>query len=396
MRFCIIFFLVIGISFSVFAQSSQTVEELLKAARHQQSEQKLASALRYYLQAVNKLEKQNNKKALFQVYTEIGVIYQSGGLHDKAIEYFTKSQEVVDANSLSQAVVSMRLGESYLAQKDYPQAIAAYQNAKQIYQPQQKPYATIQALRQLITAYQANKDYQTALEANQEVLEMDRVIGDSSAVAATLNNIGYVHKFLGNYTKALTSFEQARKIERKLGLEEDPIMLTNIAIVYQNLAQYDNSLRFLKEAIKLAETRNQPKELARLYNITAAIYYQLGDFHNAREYNELALEYAQKYKQREVVKDIHLTASQINQANNNYEDALKSYEKHLNIRDSLLLEERLKQQELLQQQFLIERTEKELQLYMVDEELKTAQLKEQELTLEKQNQELALLQQKQE
>jgi tetratricopeptide (TPR) repeat protein len=395
-RFWFIFFLVIGISFSALAQNSQTVEELLKSGRLEQSEQKLASALRYYLQAVNKLEKQNNKKALFQVYTEIGIIYQSGGLHDKAIEYFTKSQEVIDANSSIQALVSMRLGESYLAQKQYSQAIAAYQNAKQIYQPQQKPYATIQALRQLITAYQANKDYKTALEANQEVLEVDRTIGDSAAVAATLNNIGYTHKFLGNYNKALTSFEQARKIERKLGLEEDPITLTNTAIVYQNLSQYDNALRFLKEAIQLVENKNQPRELARLYNITAAIYYQLGDYHNAREYNELALEYAQKYKQREITKDIHLTASQINQANNNYEDALKSYEKHLNIRDSLLLEERLKQQELSQQQFLIERTEKELQLYMVDEELKTAQLKEQELTLEKQNQELALLQQKQE
>ncbi len=396
MRFWFIFLLVFGISFSVFAQSNQTVEELLKSARLEQSEQKLASALRYYLQAVNKLEKQNDKKALFQVYTEIGIIYQNGGLHDKAIEYFTKSQEVIDANSSSQAVVSMRLGESYLAQKDYSLAIAAYQNAKQIYQPQQKPYATIQALRQLITAYQANQDYQTALEANQEVLEMDRIIGDSAAVAATLNNIGYVYKFLGNYNKAITSFEQARKLERKLGLEEDPITLTNTAIVYQNLAQYDNALQFLKQSINLIETRNQPQELARLYNITAAIYYQLGDYHNAREYNDLALQFAQKYKQREVSKDIHLTASQINQANNNYEDALKSYEKHLNIRDSLLLEERLKQQELLQQQFLIERTEKELQLYMVDEELKTAQLKEQELTLERQNQELALLQQKQE
>ncbi|AFM05510.1 tetratricopeptide repeat protein [Bernardetia litoralis DSM 6794] len=396
MRFCFIVFLVFGISFSVFAQSGQTVEELLKSARLEKSEQKLASALRYYLQAVNKLEKQNNKKALFQVYTEIGIIYQNGGLHDKAIEYFIKSQEVIDANSSSQAAVSMRLGESYLAQKDYPQTIAAYQNAKQIYQPQQKPYATIQALRQLITAYQANKDYQTALEANKEILEVDRSIGDSAAVAATLNNIGYVHKFLGNYSKAITSFDQARKIERKLGLEEDPITLTNVAIVYQNLTQYDNALRFLKEATKIVENKKEPKELARLYNITAAIYYQLGDYHNAREYNELALEYAKKYKQREITKDIHLTASQINQANNNYEDALKSYEKHLNIRDSLLLEERLKQQELLQQQFLIERTEKELQLYMVDEELKTAQLKEQELTLEKQNQELALLQQKQE
>ncbi|WP_338763760.1 tetratricopeptide repeat protein [Bernardetia sp. ABR2-2B] len=396
MRFCFIFFLVIGINFSIFAQSSQTVDELLKSARHEQSEQKLASSLRYYLQAVNKLEKQNDKEALFQVYTEIGIIYQNGGLHDKAIEYFTKSQEVISENSSSQAVVSMRLGESYLAQKDYSQAIAAYQNAKQIYQPQRKPYATIQALRQLITAYQANKDYQTALEANQEVLEMDRIIGDSAAVAATLNNIGYAHKFLGNYNKAITNFEQARKIEKKLGLEEDPITLTNTAIVYQNLSQYDNALRFLKQSIKLVETRNQPRELARLYNITAAIYYQLGDYHNAREYNELALAYAQKYQQREIAQDIHLTASQINQANNNYEDALKSYEKHLDIRDSLLLEERLKQQELLQQQFLIERTEKELQLYMVDEELKTAQLKEQELTLEKQNQELALLQQKQE
>ncbi|WP_291726823.1 tetratricopeptide repeat protein [Bernardetia sp.] len=395
-RYYLFFLLAFGISFSVFGQTTQNVDELLKAARYEQSEEKLASALRYYLQAVNKLEKQKDKKALFQVYTEIGVIYQNGGLHDKAIEYFTKSQEVIDANSSSQAAVSMRLGESYLAQRDYEQAVAAYQNAKQIYKPQNKPYATIQALRQLITAYQANKDYQTALEANKEVLEVDRQIGDSSAVAATLNNIGYVHKFLGNYTKALKNFEQARKIEKKLGLEEDPITLTNTAIVYQNLAQYDNALRFLKEATKIVEDKKRFQELSRLYNITAAIYYQLGDYHNAREYNQLALEYAQKYNQREIEQDIYLTASQINQANNNYEDALKSYEKHLNIRDSLLLEERLKQQELLQQQFLIERTEKELQLYLVDEELKTAQLKEQELTLEKQNQELALLQQKQE
>ncbi|WP_027003428.1 tetratricopeptide repeat protein [Hugenholtzia roseola] len=394
---CVLFFLGSDLQAQKQNQAQKSLDSLMRMARYENSEGQLVGALRGYLQALQMANKSQNKELIFDLYYEIGLVYQKGRLHEKAIEYFTKAQEYLPRKEGSQQEISLtlNLGQSLFLQKDYERAIAAYQHVLGFLPAQEKPYARIQTLTQLINSYQAQGIYEKTLPYNEEILNINRNLGDSVAVSVSLNNLGYTHKFLGNNQVALNYFLECAKLERKLKKGDDLITLTNIAIIYQNLNNQEMALKYASDAMRIAEKGNQQIELARIYDLLAAIYFQVGDFYNARLYNEMAQSLAKARKQDLILQNTYLTASEIEQEADNYEKALDYYKSYLTLRDSLLLQERLKQQELLQQQFLIERTEKEMSLLLVDQELKDAALREQALTLEARNQELARLQSEQ-
>jgi tetratricopeptide (TPR) repeat protein len=394
---CLLFFFGSDLQAQKQSQAQKSLDSLMRLARHQNSEGELVGTLRSYLQALQIANKSQNKELIFELYYEIGLVYQKGKLYEKAIEYFTKAQEFLPRKGGAEQEISLmlNLGQSLFLQKDYERAIAAYQHVLDFLPAKEKPYARIQTLMQLINSYQAQGLYEKTLPYNEEILNINRNLGDSVAVSVSLNNLGYTHKFLGNNQIALNYFLECAKLERKLKKGDDLITLTNIAIMYQNLNNQEMALKYASDALRIAEKGNQQLELARIYDLLAAIYFQVGDFYNARLYNEMARSLAKACKQDLILQNAYLTASEIEQEADNYEKALDYYKSYLTLRDSLLLQERLKQQELLQQQFLIERTEKEMRLLLVDQELKDAALREQALALEARNQELARLQSEQ-
>ncbi|MGB0929402.1 MAG: adenylate/guanylate cyclase domain-containing protein, partial [Chitinophagales bacterium] len=71
-----------------------------------------------------------------------------------------------------------------------------------------------------------------------------------------------------------------------------------------------------------------------------------------------------------------------------YDMALEYYQKHLNLRDSIELESRLRQEKLLLQQIDLERREKEVALFLANEDVQKFAIAQ--LKVEKENQELAL------
>ncbi len=171
--------------------------------------------------------------------------------------------------------------------------------------------------------------------------------------------------------------------------------MLNIAVVLQNQQEYKRAIKVLLEAVKLAEQSEDPELQARAYQLVAEIYYNLEDYYNAEVYNSRLLKLMGESYQPQLLSEAYKRATEIHQQAEEYEEALVTYERHLELRDSLRLSSRLRQQAILQQQLAYERSEREVQLLVADKERAALEAEQQRLLLDRQKQEIEALEKQQ-
>jgi len=199
------------------------------------------------------------------------------------------------------------------------------------------------------------------------------------------NNIGNNYNALKNYKEALKHFLFAEKQSKKTDYLDNSVLFTNIGIVYGNLGDLKNSIKYLLKSEKDLVKKKDKKSLSTLYQLISTIYYTNGDIHNALSYSIQSIELAEEIESRQNLKETYLTSALIYQDLYEYDKALIYYEKHLNVRDSLLLEERLQEQIFIQQQNQLEKSEEELKLLLANQEVQNLIINQLELEKEKLN-----------
>ncbi len=376
---------------NVFAQSK--TDSLLSYARVNVQKEDYSNALRAYLQAAKNEEKNNNTEKLSQIYQEIANVYQEGNLNEKALEYLQKAKKITPNDNK----IDSQVADLEMKQKKYEEALNGYLKIGNEYEELYKndPIKKLPNLRKIIIAYQNLKDYESALEYNLEILKIQTSIKNEEGILIAKNNIGYAYKYLNNYNLAIRTFEEVLAAEKKQNKAGNVATLINLGITYQNIGDYQNTLRYLLEANKSIEKSGNKKEMAQMYDLLSSVYFNLKDYYNAKYYNDLALKLAEDSKDKKTLSNAYQTTSLLYQQEEKYDKALEYFKKHLQIKDSLLVEERLQQQNIQQQQYVVERSENELKLMMASEDIKEAQLKEARAEADKKEKENQILQQSQ-
>ncbi|MEL6945447.1 MAG: hypothetical protein AAFO82_22570, partial [Bacteroidota bacterium] len=158
---------------------------------------------------------------------------------------------------------------------------------------------------------------------------------------------------------------------------EEATLNINMAICYHNLGDTDNAINYLKAAQAMLPNE-QVERQCQVQQLISSVYLSQNDFYNAQFYNELGMNQAKEIKSAIQLSESYRQAGQIHESLYEFEEALEYYTLHLQLEDSLRTVEKLRQQELLQQQMELERTEKEIRIYQIDQELKDAQLRRSE------------------
>ncbi|SFE58375.1 tetratricopeptide repeat protein [Thermoflexibacter ruber] len=377
LKYIFSFFVLLYISIvqSIFAQNS---DSLLTTARAAKVEKDLPTALRNYLQAIKILEKEQEKRPeikekLAPIYIEIGQIYEEGNLHENALTYFKKSNELDE-----KANTNEQIADELLESRKYEEAISYYNKALKTYRTENNYPAIIRNLRQIANAYKKLNQYEKALESNIEILNLARQAKDKGEELTSLNNLGYIHRYLKNYTKALDFLSQTLVLQRTLkeSLKEQVITLVNIGVVNQNIGNYTNALDNLLQALQIAQKQKDIHEICKIQDLIAVVYLNSKDLYNAENYNESSVEIAENLRNPYLLQAVYETKSNILQVKEDFQNALSFYKKYAAIRDSLELSERIAQQELLQQQFLVERNEKNISDEIANEEARKAEIQQ--------------------
>ncbi len=378
-------------------ESSQQTEQVVTAlhfiAQQYQQKEDIPTALRYYLQALKIREDLLPISEELPLLTlEIAQLYEDWAVYPKAFYYYQKSDRFSSEAAYLPALEGM--ARSKQKNGELTEALNYYQSIRAHQREVGNVRQEVATLREMINIYREAKAWEESLRANEAVYRLNAVLQDTAEMIVSLNNAGVLYRQSGNLQEALTHFLKAADLEKShlTGQEANPVTLINIGILYQNLGDYANSLRYLSTArlSLLREATLDPDMLANVHNLIAIVYLTLHDYKQAFEYNRQALKYAVPLSDQSIAQLCYKTRSSIFEQVNDYEEALNFYQKYVALKDTFTTQEMWQREQQLQRQFSAEQTEKEMSLLLIDREVEELKLRQQELETEQLRNEQAL------
>ena len=358
---------------------SNTVNTLLKNAN---TATESPIVLQYLLKAQNYLEKENRPLPLFDIYTRIGKIYQSEDLNERALPIFQKAYRLPSPpiSRLQKIELMDFMAKAYFAEGSIDSALLVYDEQLAYFEKGKNYEGVLKTLQEKVNVFLDIQNYRMALDLNLQIKSLVQNKGNDEAHLAIINNnIGYNFNFLEEHDRAIKYFLLALEAYKKGVMNSSnntstkldlAILYTNIGITYNNLDDSKNAIKFLQQAIKSNDPKSSRISNSYLQHLIASIYLNHGDVYNALQFNDLAIINAKKRKDLRVLSNAYNTAAEIQKQLYDYELALDFYQKHFAIRDSLNLEDRFRKQQLLQTQLLLEKSEKEIKLLLINEQIK--------------------------
>ncbi|CAF4203280.1 unnamed protein product, partial [Rotaria sordida] len=150
---------------------------------------------------------------------------------------------------------------------------------------------------QLGSVYEDIGEYSKAITFYERAIDIYKKMSPPSqlGLAASYGNIGLVYKSMGEYSKALTYYEKDLEISLKALPPNHPELASsynNIAVVYHNMGEYSKALSAYERSLeirKIALPPNHP-DLAASYNNIGSVYDGMGEYSKALSSYERSLE----------------------------------------------------------------------------------------------------------
>lgn len=133
--------------------------------------------------------------------------------------------------------------------------------------------------------------FRCGVRALEHIYEKDQ----QSHKQLILNNIGWIHYKMGNYSEAIEHFEEATTIAHELGYKDrELIYLSNLGEINEKIRNFPLAIQKYKEAMKIAENTGNLMEKLRIMNSVIEIYEELQNFSEALLFSEDAIKISEK------------------------------------------------------------------------------------------------------
>jgi tetratricopeptide (TPR) repeat protein len=133
--------------------------------------------------------------------------------------------------------------------------------------------------------------YQSAIDCQQQTLEIMREIGDRNGEGGSLCNLGHAYRSLGQYHRAIDFYQQALIVQREVGNRQfEANSLNGLGNAYQSLGQYRRAIDFHQQHNEIArEIGDRNGEASSLGNL-GNVYNSLGQYQRAIDVQQQSLE----------------------------------------------------------------------------------------------------------
>lgn len=377
---------------------SGLIRSLLILAESYKATAYYSKSLNLFLQAQAEIEKQTDNKDLPRVNYRIGELFYEWGVPEKALTYYnlvlhSEGENFKDDNQLK---LLNRIAETHLRLNQYEQSLDKYHEILSIYKKKNNKEQTIVILKKIASIYNQQNKYEDALKYNFDILDINKELQDSANIAVSYNTIGFLYKSLDKLPEALEYFNLALAYNQQLnknGDNDNYIIsnLINIGIITQSLGESRNSIRSFNKALRVVEKNGSNVEIAVVHNYLASIYFNSGNYTEARKNTLEAIDLLNGTENIRMLASNKKRLSDIYQKLGDYKLALETYQQYSIIKDSLLFLSQLNQEKEQYKQYLIEATEKESKLNIIDQEIQALELKNEKVKAEKEKQAIELL-----
>ena len=252
--------------------------------KNQTTEENFALALQNHkknnLQIAKKLYKETLKSSPYYegVHSNLGILYNQLGEHQKAMNCYEKAIKIQPNNSAAYN----NLGNTLKELGEYQKAISSYEKAIQINTNYVDAYYNLGIILSELGEYQkAMSSYEKAIQINpnyanayynlgntlKELGEYQKAMSSYEKVIQinpnhidAHNNLGNILNELGENQKALNSYEKAIKIEPE-NLTSHWLSMNTFPVIYNNFEEIDqyrkNFLKSIKKVNLLLDTQSK-------------------------------------------------------------------------------------------------------------------------------------------
>ena len=332
-----------------------------------------ASQLRLLLLYSTYLEEYDLKHEQKRNYYEVGTIYFKFDLFEKAKANYLKA-DTTDSKfePIMEIKLYKQLSLSYYKLQEFDSAIIALNKLTKIGRNHENWKVVLWSNQLRAKIAHSQGDYNTELEVNKSTVELTESLGLEREKEIAINNLAYTYKYLDDLGAAksyLNSILSDR--ENKI----DAVIYQNLAVLHQNNQNIEEAKLYFNKAHDIYWEIGDSENRAYILDILSLIHYQESDFYNSQKYNDECISLAEEYGLGEIYQAGYYSQSIINQGLFEYEDALKSMNMHLHIKDSLETIENSEKGMIELQQLFLDQAEGEIQLKVIGEEIKDLEIK---------------------
>ena len=317
-------------------------ENYFRRADAFRSNEQYNQALSDYLKA-EELDKDKSLAKTIGLYNDIAVNFVNLEQFDKSIEYYTKEIEINPNDYLGYRNRALRY--SYL--KDYKKAEVDFTKAIELDSENDQNYYA----RGEFYSYDL-EDYEKAITDFDKAIELNP---SASNIYERANN----RYNLNNYELAISDYLRALELDVDEKVSKNEYLLNGLAMSYKKLGNLDNAIIYLKKEIEISPNYNLG------YRNLGDIYVELREFDKARQIykNLISIDEnkAQNYffralffmndvedylsafsdlsKAIDLEKDnskYYFTRAQLNVKNKDFENAIKDFEKTLELNPEII------------------------------------------------------------
>ncbi|MES2837788.1 MAG: tetratricopeptide repeat protein [Bacteroidota bacterium] len=134
------------------------------------------------------------------------------------------------------------------------------------------------ALNNIGFIYDSKGDIPKALEYYHKSLKIQEEIGYKPGIAASLNNIGNIYDKQGDISMALEYFHKSLKMLEDIGNKQGiALCLINIGAIYDNQANTQKALEYYHKSLKIQEEIGDKQGIATSLNNIGSVFSKYGD-----------------------------------------------------------------------------------------------------------------------
>jgi CHAT domain-containing protein/Tfp pilus assembly protein PilF len=181
------------------------------------------------------------------------------------------------------------------------EALGFYQQALDVFQRAgEQGFWKANVLLNLAAIYSSLGEPDAALASTQQVLDLQRTLGDRRGEARTLNNLGVFYYNLSDFGAALEAYGPALALERDLGDRlREAAVLHNLGAAYHGMGDYERALSYFEQALAIRREAGARKGEVRTGVMIASARFRLGETAPALDAGRRAAEAASAASDRQ-------------------------------------------------------------------------------------------------
>ncbi|MEW6207533.1 MAG: CHAT domain-containing protein [Acidobacteriota bacterium] len=258
------------------------------------------------------------------------------GFYNKAKETFERAGDVCQS-----ARTAYLTGICYLQQAKPEPAMTILQGLAQRCKNAQYKRLLAQILYHMANANQALRDFSAAISNSSLSLKLSEEMGDRAGYATTIHQLADEYRFINNCQKSLDLHAQGL-LRALISLPQPSQIWRNYFSISRTLDQLDlpsAAIDFQREALQLAIEAETPRLVCRSYNYLGFMLAREGDYRQAAEHIERAIEignsFAEKRVRTEAIAYSFLQLGYVYRKSGDFDKAIESYDQAIQNYDQL-------------------------------------------------------------